>query len=102
MANKRKAGKKSDECLTRCIVKRKGHLEHYEERKVYASVYAAALNCHYSEKKSKKIAKQVARKITLWLDGKKHITSNHIRKEIIKNIGDSDVKLMYEHHLDLS
>ena len=31
------------------VVKRHGETEAYDERKVYASVYAAALNCHHKE-----------------------------------------------------
>ena len=38
------------------IVKRHGTKEGYDDRKVYASVYSAALNCHYGEKKAETIA----------------------------------------------
>ena len=89
-------------CITMCVVKRKGHIQHYEERKVYASVYAAGLNCHYGEQKAEKIAKQVAKKITNWIKGKKKVSSLDVRKQVIKALNDKDVKLMYESHLDLS
>ena len=84
------------------IIKRRGHREKYDERKVYASVYAAALNCHYSEQKSEKIAKEITKKINSWIKKRKEITSEEIRDQIIKNLKDRDVKLMYKHHLDLS
>ncbi len=85
-----------------CIVKRKGHQEAYDNRKVYASVYAAALNCHYSEKKAEKIASQITKKIAAWIKGKGCVDSKEIRKNIISNLEDEDVALMYKHHLDLS
>ena len=84
------------------VVKRRGHQEHYDERKVYASCYAAALNCHYDEKKSEKIAKGIAKKITSWIKNKPVVTSDEIRDKIIDSLKDEDVKLMYKHHLDLS
>ena len=84
------------------IIKRRGNQEKYDERKVYASIYAAALNCHYSEQKSEKIAKDITKKINSWIKTRKEITSEEIRDQIIKNLKDRDVKLMYKHHLDLS
>ena len=86
----------------RSIVKRRGQRERYDERKVYASIYAAALNCHYTEQKSEKIAKDITKKIKSWIKTKKDITSEEIRDQILKHIKDKNVKLMYTHHLDLS
>ncbi len=90
----------------KCVIKRKGHSEKYDERKVYASVYAAALNCEHKEELAEKLAKNVMKKVNIWFKkSSKHkacISSNEIRDIIIKNIKDGDVKLMYKHHLDLS
>ncbi|MCH7567998.1 MAG: hypothetical protein IIA87_01120 [Nanoarchaeota archaeon] len=86
----------------KCVVKRKGIEEPYDEKKVYASCYAAALNCHYSEKKSEKIAYDVMKKINAWIKKKKSVGSKEIRDKVISNLKDRDVALMYEHHLDLS
>lgn len=83
------------------IVKRKGHRESYDERKVYASVYAASLNCHYSKQKSKKIAKEIMKKVTSWIKNKSSIDSAKIREQVIKSLKDKHVTLMYKHHLDL-
>ena len=85
-----------------CVVKRKGHQEAYDSRKVYASCYAAALNCHYSESKSEKIAAGVAKKITKWIAGKGCVDSSKIKEQVIKVLKDKDVALMYRSHLDLS
>ncbi len=49
------------------VVKRKGHTQPYDEKKVYASCYAAALNCHYSEEAAEKIADKTTKKINAWM-----------------------------------
>ena len=84
------------------IIKREGHKEKYDQRKTYASVYAAALNCHYSDIKSEKIAKSATIKINSWIRNKKLVYSEELREQILKIITDRDVELMYRHHYDLS
>jgi transcriptional regulator NrdR family protein len=88
----------------KCVVKRRGHEEKYDVKKAYASVYSAALSCHYKEQKSEKLAKKVTDSITSWVKRKGCVGSNEIRDEIIKKLKeiDKDVALMYGHHLDLS
>jgi transcriptional regulator NrdR family protein len=88
--------------VKKCVVKRKGHEETYDVKKVYASVYAAALSCHYGEVKSEKIAKLISKKIDTWVKTKSSITSDEIRNLVLKHLKDKDVALMYKHHLDLS
>ncbi|MBX4196799.1 hypothetical protein KW805_04390 [Candidatus Pacearchaeota archaeon] len=84
------------------IIKRQGKEEKYDERKIYASCYAAALNCHYPEKKSESIAAKTSKKITQWVKKQRGIiSSSEIRQQVIKALNDKDVALMYEHHLDL-
>lgn len=87
--------------IKKYVVKRKGHKESYDEKKIYASVYAAALNCHYSEQKAERIAENVKKSINNWIKGKSTISSEDIRKQIIKLLRDKHVALMYKHHLDL-
>jgi len=88
----------------RHVVKRKNIQELYDSKKVYASVYAAALNCHYGERKSEKVALDVMKKINSWVKSRKVINSTSIRDEVLKELDkiDKDVALMYRHHLDLS
>lgn len=83
------------------VVKRKGHNEHFDERKVYASVYAAALNCNYPDYKSEEIARTVTEKIKKWIKHKEVVDYTEIRAEIQDAIKDQDVLLMYRHHEDL-
>ena len=83
------------------IIKRKGHTEHFDERKLYASVYSAALNCHYSDRDSEAIAKNLTAKIKKIIKGKTKLTSDELKHITIKNLEDKHVALMYKHHLDL-
>jgi len=92
--------------ITTCVVKRKGHEEVYDTRKVYASVYSAAINCEYTEKESEALANDVVEKVNKWvvkgLKGKGCISSEEIRNFIVEVLKDEDVQIMYLHHLDLS
>lgn len=88
--------------MEKYIIKRKGKKEHYDERKVYASCYAAALNCEYGEKEAEKLANEIAKKVTAWIKKKKVVNSSEIREKVISLIKEKDVALMYKSHLDIS
>jgi len=83
------------------IVKRHGHNEKFDSKKVYASVYAAALNAHYAEKDAEKLADTVMKKVSTWAKKEDAIFSIEIRYQILKHISDPEVALMYTHHLDI-
>lgn len=86
------------------VIKRKGHKEKYDEKKVYASVYSACIICDLSEKKSEKVADEVTKEIT------KLVNKNKIKnsKEIFEAAAgmlkkhNEDVAFMYETHRDIS
>ena len=92
---------KSSKKENKHIVKRHGVSESYDEKKVYASVYAAALNAHYSEKKAEVLANDVMKKVSAWAKTEESVFSVEIRYRILKYIDDEDVSLMYTHHLDV-
>ncbi len=85
----------------RTIVKRKGHTEPFDERKVYGSVYAACASAQYSESRCEKTAKGVTEKIKKSLKKKKKIQSLDIRKIVEKELKKKDKELafFYEQHL---
>ena len=83
------------------IVKRHGHTENYDEKKVYASCFAAALNCHYSEQEAERIALETLGKVNVWVVARELVSAEEIRQHIISSLPDEDVALMYRHHLDL-
>ena len=86
------------------IIKRHGKLEKFDERKVYASSYAACLNCHMNKIDAEKIASNVSKKIKSWIKSKKQTTSDNIFKEVIKVLKklDKDAAFMYETHRDVN
>ena len=84
------------------VVNRAGRKEVYEEKKVYASVYAAALNCEYGEREAEVIAKQIMQKVNAFVGKKSLVNSKEIRSAVLKHLKDRNVALMYKHYLDLS
>lgn len=86
------------------IVKRRGHKEEYDERKAYASSYAACRNAHLSEKEAESIADKVTKDIENWIEDKDEVDSKQIFEEVTKSLAkyNKDASFMYETHLDVS
>lgn len=86
------------------IVKRKGHKQKFDERKIYASVYAACLSAHVDKEEAEATANLVAREIKKWLEGKKEITSDQIFSKVGEELGhlNKDASFMYTTHRDIS
>lgn len=83
------------------IVKRKGHKEKFDEKKVYGSVYAACTSAHYDEAECEKTAEEVTKKIKKIVKNKKEVLSSDIRKKIESELRKKDEELafFYEQHL---
>ena len=101
---KKKIVKKTGKKAELHIVKRKGHKEMYDERKVYGSCYFACRNAHLSEQESEKISGNVAKMITKWIMKRKMVTSDEIFKNTIYQLNkhNEDAAFMYETHRDIS
>ena len=86
------------------IVKRAGHAEKFDERKVYATCYAACMNAHASKEEAEKICRKVAAGITSWIKKKKVVTSEMIFREVIRLMKkeQKDATFMYETHRDIA
>lgn len=86
------------------IVKRKGHRQEFDERKVYASVYAACLNVHDSHEQAESIANLVTREIKKWLEDKEEVSSNQIFVKAAEELEhlNKDAAFMYLTHRDIS
>ena len=100
MRNKIREGEK----CRYCIVKRKGHAEEFDERKVYDSCYAACLNAQIEHKKAEKICEKVSRELKAWARKKKYADSSDIFREVIAEMKkyDKNAAFMYETHRDIS
>ncbi len=86
------------------IVKRKGHREYFDERKVYASCYAACLAAHIDHLKAEGMCEKVAKCVKTWIAKKPKVASQDIFKQvtsILKKI-DKNAAYMYETHRDIS
>jgi|TARA_B100002003_G_C13983483_1_gene475502 transcriptional regulator NrdR family protein len=84
-----------------CIVKRKGHSEEFDEKKVYASVYFACASAHYDEYDCEFTADSVTKTIKKHIKSKKAISSITLRKKIETELKKKDKELAfyYEQHL---
>jgi len=89
---------------TTIIVKRRGHRERYDERKVYASVYAACLAAGESESGAEKISAAVSRQVTRAAEEWKTVKSDQIFRLAIVELGKRSPQavFLYENHRDLS
>lgn len=86
------------------LVKREGHLHIFDERKVYASCYAACLSAHVKHMEAEKICEVVAKGVRIWIRSKKKVTSDQIFKEVGRMMKkyDKDAAFMYLTHRDIS
>lgn len=87
-----------------CIVKRRGHTEEFDGKKVYASCYAACLSSDVPHMEAEKISEKVAREIETWARKKKIIDSSVIFKKVIAAMKkyNKDAAFMYETHRDIA
>jgi transcriptional regulator NrdR family protein len=86
------------------IIKRKGHKQEFDERKVYASVYAACLAAHVQPEEAENIANSVTREIKEWIKEKEAVASDNLSKQItseLKRLND-EAAFMYKNHRDIS
>lgn len=82
------------------IVKRAGHTELYDERKLYAAIFSACQSLREPEGSAELIADKVTKDINAWLDKKHEVTSNDIRAQAAKHLHvyHPDAAYMYLHH----
>lgn len=86
------------------IVKRKGHTELYDERKVYGSCFFACRNAHLSGQAAERICGKVTAAATKWARKKKVISSSNIFRFLILELKkhNDDAAFLYETHRDIS
>ena len=86
------------------IVKKKGHLEKFDERKLYASCYASFLAAQMPHDDAHNLCGRVCIGIKKWLVGKDTITAHQLAQETIKHIRkhNKEAAFMYETHEDIS
>jgi transcriptional regulator NrdR family protein len=85
------------------IVKRAGHTEPYDERKLYASIYAACLAVRETDQTAELFAKQVCKEMGEWLKNKHEVTSHDIRSHAAIHLHaySEDASWIYKHHRNI-
>lgn len=86
------------------IVKRKGHVEIYDERKIYGSCYFACRNAHLSEEEAEAISNIVTASVTKWIGRRRVVTSSEIFRVLLHELGkyNEDAAFLYETHRDIA
>ncbi len=86
------------------VVKRRGHKEKFDERKLYGSVYAACAVVRMGERECESIANFVTKKVKVEIKGKKEIDSSNIANMVIKHLKKKhkEAAFMYENHRDIA
>ncbi len=88
-----------------CLVKRRGHTERYDERKIYASCYAAALAAQVPHREAERIAAAAAKAVTAWVKKQQRcVSASEIFQAAARALRThhEDVAFMYETHRDVS
>ena len=86
------------------IVKRKGHAELYDERKLYGSCFFACRNAHLSDKEAGEICSKVSKLAAKWMAKKKTASSGEISRFLAEELKkfNGDAAFLYETHRDIS
>ncbi len=86
------------------IIKRKGLKEIFDERKLYASLYAALLSVRSTDEEAENLASTVVKEIKQQYEGQAEVSSTALRKaaSAILHRYQPEAALIYESHLDIS
>ncbi|OGY30313.1 MAG: hypothetical protein A3F35_01000 [Candidatus Woykebacteria bacterium RIFCSPHIGHO2_12_FULL_45_10] len=86
------------------VVKRARHKEEYDNRKVYASIYAACIAVSIHHREAELIANKVTEEINAWVSDKDELTSLgifHVATEALERYN-PDAAFIYKTHRDVS
>jgi transcriptional regulator NrdR family protein len=86
------------------IVKRKGHTEEFDQRKIYASIYAANMTLRMTDEEAELIANTVTQEVLEIFKKNSEINSSDIHKAIVESLKkyNPDAAYMYDTHRDIS
>ncbi|MEX2012333.1 MAG: ATP cone domain-containing protein [Patescibacteria group bacterium] len=86
------------------IVKRAGHNQPYEGKKIYASAYAACIAVRAQTTDAELIANEVCKDLDKWVADKGSVSSGQIAEQVAKSLKlyNSDAAYLYRHHRDIS
>ncbi|MFB6294959.1 MAG: ATP cone domain-containing protein [Candidatus Nanohaloarchaea archaeon] len=83
------------------VVKRRGHEEEFDERKVYGSVYAACASAQRDEATCEAVAEEVTETVVAAADEAAVLPAEDIRDMVREELAERDERLafFYEKHL---
>jgi hypothetical protein len=86
--------------MTHVIKRTRDYSEQYDERKLYASVYAICLSMREAAADAELIAGKVVSDIQPWLSDKPEVTSGDLRNQAAKYLRryNPDAAYLYMHH----
>ncbi len=86
------------------VVKRKGHKEPFEPRKIYASVYAACTSLRMTDEEAELIAQKVVSNVKDTLKDTHEIDAHTIHKKVVDSlrIYHPEAAYLYDNHRDIS
>jgi transcriptional regulator NrdR family protein len=90
--------------LLNLVVKSSGEDQKYDEKKLYASIYASLIVCKSNHKEAELIAAEVTKLMRRWVGTKSHVSSKDLRAEATKKLREYNhvAAYVYAHHRMLS
>jgi transcriptional regulator NrdR family protein len=86
------------------IVKRKGHKEPFDEKKMYASVYAACMTLRMSDEEAETISQMVTDEVKSEIKDSSEVSSTQLQNAAAKSLKKyhPDAAYIYKTHKDIS
>ena len=86
------------------IVKRKGHSEKFDERKIYLSCFASCRVVGIPDRQNEKICSSVTKGARAWIRNRREVKSKDILKFVVASLKkhSKEAAFMYETHKDIS
>jgi transcriptional regulator NrdR family protein len=87
-----------------CIVKRAGHHEEFDERKLYASCYAACISAHMDKRLAEKVCAKAILAVKRRIRKRKSIDSDELFRMAVEELRklEKHAAYMYETHRDIA
>jgi len=85
------------------VVKRRGKMEPFDEKKVYASVYAACMDCALGENRSEAISQEITSEVKTFVKDKKGINTSEIFGFVLQKLAriSEPAAFMYQTHREI-
>ncbi len=86
--------------MSQTVVKRSGHDEPFDVKKIYASIYAAMLSARETTKTAEYVAAEVSKYVHMWALDFAEVTTRDIRTHAAKKLIEYNDKahFLYVHH----